>query len=93
VGIIQGMTPTNVDTFDVILNQDKKTATYSGQVGTLITTNPTDITPSNSLAFRIKTTNNDQAAPRNVIIYIEGCNSTTAVGSTTQSGLLCFSFI
>ena len=76
MGILQGINRTNVDKFTVILDQSPEYPEYSGHVGTLIVANANDTDQSISLTFKINTTNDDQP-PRNVVIYIEGCISTT----------------
>ncbi|CAF4894723.1 unnamed protein product [Rotaria sp. Silwood1] len=96
MGILQGTSGTNVDAFDVILDQSPDYPEYSGHVGALIVANASDTDRSASLTYRIKTTTDGQP-PRNVLIYIEGCDSSLLrtkaqieeKSSTTKSAVWC----
>ncbi|CAF0925338.1 unnamed protein product [Rotaria sordida] len=96
MGILQGTNGTNVDVFHVILNQSPERSKYSGHVGELIVANTSDTDQSARLTFHIKNTTDGQP-PRNVLIYIEGCNFSTLQtkaqieeqGSTTKSATWC----
>jgi hypothetical protein len=91
--ILPGINGTNVDAFDVILDQSPEYPLYSGNVGSMILADSTSLTKSASLTFRINKTKDNQP-PKNVIIYIEGCNISTLhtkaqveiPDTTTQSG-------
>lgn len=95
MGILQGIKETNVDAFDIILDHSPEYPEYSGRIGALAVANASDTDRSASVTFRIKTTTDGQP-PRNVMIYIEGCDSlklrTKAQieerPSTTRSGLV-----
>lgn len=92
-GIIQRSNPTNVDAYDVTVDQSPEYPLYMGRVRSLVQADPTDTDRSFSLTFRVNQTIDGQP-PRNVILFIEGCDFTTAVTkaqiesrtSTTVSG-------
>ncbi|CAF4275432.1 unnamed protein product, partial [Rotaria sp. Silwood2] len=96
MGILQGTSGTNVDAFDVILDQSPDYPEYSGHVGALIVADASDTDRSASLTFRVKATTDGQP-PRNVLIYIEGCDSSPLRtkaqveenSSTTKSAIWC----
>jgi hypothetical protein len=75
-GILPGLIGTNVDAFDVILDQSPEYPLYSGHVGSLIQMDSANAGRSASLTFRINQTKDGQP-PRNVIIHIDGCNFAT----------------
>ena len=95
MGILQGKNGTNVDLFDTVLNQSPEYPRKSGRVGELVVSNPSNTQSSAGVTFVITRTTDGQP-PRNVVLYIEGCNqvypSTKAQvesgGTTARSGLL-----
>lgn len=74
-GISSGIGGTNVEDFDVTLDQLPEYPNYLGRVGSTVLADSLDTDRSNMLTFRINKTNDGQL-PRNIIIYIEGCNQT-----------------
>lgn len=76
--IVQRSNPTNVDAYDVTLDQSPEYPIYAGRIGSLSQADSTDTDRSFSLTFRINQTSDGQP-PRNVILYIEGCDFTTVV--------------
>ena len=76
--IVQRSNPTNVGAYDVTIDRSPEYPMYAGRVGSLIQSGPTDTDRSFSLTFRVNQTTDGQP-PRNVILFIEGCDFTTAV--------------
>ncbi len=73
MGIIRGNLNTNVETYDVTLHKYTKDSTQSGDVNALLVADASDIFPSSGLTFRVTKTS-DGEPPKNVVMYIEGCN-------------------
>lgn len=73
LGILSGVNGTNVDTFDVTINQSPEYPIKSGRVDELVLSNANSTTPATGVTFTIKKTT-DGRPPRNIILYAEGCN-------------------
>lgn len=73
LGILTGANGANVDTFDVTINQSPEYPTKTGRVGELVLSNANNTIPAAGVTFTIKKTTDGQP-PRNIIIYVEGCN-------------------
>jgi hypothetical protein len=73
MGIFAGQNGTNVDSFDVILNQSPEYPEKSGRIGELVLSDANNKGASDGVTFRIQKTT-DGSPPKNFIIYIEGCN-------------------
>jgi len=73
LGILSGLNGTNVDTFDVTINQSPEYPTKSGRVDELVLSNANSTASAAGVTFTIKKTT-DGRPPRNIMVYAEGCN-------------------
>ena len=73
VGILKGTNGSNVESYDVILNQSPEFPRKSGQTGELVIANPENKQPSSAVTFVIGKTTDGQP-PKNVVLRIEGCD-------------------
>lgn len=91
-GIIAGTSGSNVDTYDVLLDQLPIYPQLKGSINQLVLADPKSRIPSTGVSFIITKTNDGQP-PRNIILRVEGCDkiflSTKAQieGTTSQSSL------
>lgn len=73
MGILSARDRTNVDTFDVTINQSPEYPVKSGRVGELVLSNASNTFPATGVTFTIKKTTDGQP-PRNIVLYVEGCD-------------------
>lgn len=73
LGIVAGANGTNVDTFDVTINQSPEYPQKKGRVGELVLSDANNTSSAVGVTFTIKKTT-DGEPPRNIVIYVEGCN-------------------
>jgi hypothetical protein len=94
MGLVSRSSETNVETYDVILNQSPEYPRQSGRIRELVLSSASNTGSSSGVTFIITKTTDGQP-PRNVIPYIEGCNQqfpktkaqVEETGTTTSSGL------
>ena len=98
VGILSAQSGTNVEAFSVVLDQSPEYPRYEGRVGMPTIVDASNTAQSSGLTYQISRTT-DGKPPRNVVIYIEGCNQilpgtkaqVEAQGSTTRAGSFAWS--